>query len=537
MKNHFLLIFFTLLFSSAFAQSFKPIPQKVFDYHTANVAFDTKALITDASLYVPNAAKQEDAVLDQATTFNLNPALTSALLEEAPSTIEIAIPQAGQKAIRLELIKKSIFSSNFEAINAKTGESIDFDRGVTYQGIIQDDYNSLAVITVFQQEITGFIASSTGNLIIGKKADADAGLQHLIYNDKHLKVMPNTLCGTDDSMLDATTNEELVQDRATGDCTGLWVELDKDVAAAKGSVANASSWITGVFSQVITLYANEQLEVNIEHLQVWPAGNTNQYKGNSSSAVLSKFQQGRASSFTGDLAILCNMKSSMGGIAAGFAGICNSTRSASMCFAGLQASYNNVPTYSWTVEVCTHELGHLFGSRHTHACVWNGNNTAIDGCYTTEGGCASPGLPSGGGTIMSYCHLTSAGINFNNGFGPQPGAKIRTSIQNATCLSANCTTSKPSGARNAVVGTLQLSPNPVSDQALQLTFDIAESSEGTIAITDMYGRVVLVKNLGALPVGEQTVFLDVTNLAFGYYVIQLQTATGRISEPFVKSAQ
>ena len=60
--------------------------------------------------------------------------------------------------------------------------------------------------------------------------------------------------------------------------------------------------------------------------------------------------------------------------------------------------------------VVTHEQGHLMGSRHTHACVWNGNNTAIDGCgpaagYGYEGSCSGAPIPSGGGTIMSYCHF------------------------------------------------------------------------------------------------------------------------------------
>lgn len=83
--------------------------------------------------------------------------------------------------------------------------------------------------------------------------------------------------------------------------------------------------------------------------------------------------------------------------------------------------------YFWDVEVTTHEMGHTLGSPHTHACYWNGNNTAIDGCYTLEGSCAMPvpQYPVGGGTIMSYCHLTSTGIAFANGFGPQPGDIIR----------------------------------------------------------------------------------------------------------------
>ncbi|MDP4851578.1 MAG: hypothetical protein NWR22_00230, partial [Saprospiraceae bacterium] len=84
-----------------------------------------------------------------------------------------------------------------------------------------------------------------------------------------------------------------------------------------------------------------------------------------------------------------------------------------------------------------HELGHTLGSSHTHACVWNGNNTAIDGCYSTEGGCNSFGLPAAGGTIMSYCHLRRVGINFSLGFGVQPGNVIRNTIAQASCLT-NC---------------------------------------------------------------------------------------------------
>jgi len=101
----------------------------------------------------------------------------------------------------------------------------------------------------------------------------------------------------------------------------------------------------------------------------------------------------------------------------------------------VNSSYTTFPVYSWTNMVVTHELGHLFGSRHTHACVWNGNNTAIDGCAGyVEGYCALPGNPPEGGTIMSYCHGQSVGINFSLGFGPQPGNVIRDRVNNAHCL-------------------------------------------------------------------------------------------------------
>ena len=33
--------------------------------------------------------------------------------------------------------------------------------------------------------------------------------------------------------------------------------------------------------------------------------------------------------------------------------------------------FTTIPTYSWSVMVLAHELGHNFGAHHTHSCVWS----------------------------------------------------------------------------------------------------------------------------------------------------------------------
>lgn len=93
---------------------------------------------------------------------------------------------------------------------------------------------------------------------------------------------------------------------------------------------------------------------------------------------------------------------------------------------------NNVtypsPAYLWDVDVVSHEMGHNFGSSHTHNCGWN---PPIDSCVTAEGGCYAGSFPRVG-TIMSYCHLTSYGTQLL--FHPRCAALIRRNAENAKCI-------------------------------------------------------------------------------------------------------
>lgn len=66
----------------------------------------------------------------------------------------------------------------------------------------------------------------------------------------------------------------------------------------------------------------------------------------------------------------------------------------------------------YTQKCAAHELGHALGSLHTHACNWNGDHTALDGCWSTEPvqgpdtvyRCERPSFPEKG-SVMSYCNF------------------------------------------------------------------------------------------------------------------------------------
>jgi hypothetical protein len=103
-------------------------------------------------------------------------------------------------------------------------------------------------------------------------------------------------------------------------------------------------------------------------------------------------------------------------------GLCDSWHSPtggfSYGYAGSISGNFNIdsPTAVWDIMVTTHELGHNFGSPHTH-CY----DPPIDQCFGTETGCYAgpasalpsgcPGIGQGCATVMSYCHLLFPGMS------------------------------------------------------------------------------------------------------------------------------
>lgn len=429
---------FTLVLLCAFAYSFAQTNLK--DLRPAELVSETKkqgkAFQNVALFSLAVEQKNTDSELDQRIgrydLLQLEAKSLRNFLEDTPAAMSFKVPTKTQGDLELELVQVSILSDDFAVIESGTTTPAEVEVATHYRGVIKGDPNSLVAISVFEDEIMGLISSpSIGNLVIGKLEQRGPVAQHVIYNDDDVFQQEDFLCGTPDDGPQYTPEELLPNaSRSAAGCVRIYFEVDYDIYQNKGGTTGATNYVTGIFNQVATLYANENVNVVISEIYMWT--NPSPYNGTSSSQLLNQFQSIRTS-FNGDLAQLLSYKAS-GGIAV-LNGLCHPYTSAKLSFSSVNTSYNTVPTYSFTVMVVTHELGHLLGSHHTHACVWNGNNTAIDGCAGfTEGGCPNPGNPSGGGTIMSYCHISSAGINFNLGLGTQPGNVIRNKVAAASCL-------------------------------------------------------------------------------------------------------
>jgi hypothetical protein len=372
------------------------------------------------------------------------PAL-DAFLKSAPKSVTLRLPAPEGGAVELELVKVDIFTPDFTVVTSRSkGRPVAVERGLHYRGVVKAVPGSLAAVSVFRDEVMGIYRIDDQAVVLGRLAQNKAG-DHVLYAERDLRGSNKYTCDMPDSVPPDGTlpkdeefmsfvSSQLVDPEPSAvlaRCVRIYVEADNDLFRNKGSVSATTNYVTGLFNQSAILYSNDGVPISLSQVFVWDT--TSPYTSSSSSGLLGQFQQFR-NSFNGDLGHLLALRGS-GGIAAGFNAFCNSNTDNRQCFSGINTTFNNVPTYSWSVSVFTHEMGHLMGSRHTHACVWNGNNTAIDGCAgRVEGTCALPGNPTGGGTIMSYCHLTNVGINFSRGFGPQPGNVIRTRFNNATCL-------------------------------------------------------------------------------------------------------
>ena len=414
----------------------------------------TDALARVSVFHKETQAANRNAETGQALSggalLDLDPRALAGLNRSQPRSMTLVLPTRERGEVELELVQHDIFAADFKIEGSGGEDTSKIKRGLHYRGVVKGEAGSFAAISVFDREVMGTFSTPTdGNWVVGRLDGANKENRHVVYAESSLidKSRAPT-CAMDEKGQPASF-AEYWEDRAvdaaapapdaveTVKCATQWLEAEYDVYTNRGSMQATTDYLTGIFNNSATIYENDGITLKLQQLYIWTSADP--YNGSSSTANLSSFQSSRASSFTGTIAQLVTFRSLGGGVAAGFSGICNASRSASMCTSGINTAYSNVPTYSWTVSVITHEAGHLLGSRHTHACVWNGNNTAIDSCAgSTEGGCALPGIPSGGGTIMSYCHLTSTGINFNKGFGTQPAQVIRNRVEGGSCLSSTC---------------------------------------------------------------------------------------------------
>lgn len=412
------ILLMSVLHLSSYGQTF----QSLYEIPSLETFQSQPSLSSDGLRSSTPNALEEGVVLD------IDHSLIENIYQSKSELLSINLEDDAVNPTTLLLRQVNITNPGFNIlVKGESGTEFIVDQSIHYRGIISGQPESKVAISISNDEIMGMIINKKYQKTLAKLTTSN---QYIYYKNDDLKALNTFECIADD--LQSITQNPSSDQRANPDnCVGMHLEVDYDIYNSFGSVTATANYITGLFNQVSSLYAAESININIQELVIWST--LDPYTGPSAIDYLNQFQSEVNANYNGDLAHLIGL--GQGGVAY-IDVLCNSYWG--IGYSGITTSYEEVPVYSWSVEVLTHEIGHNLGSPHTHACAWNGNNTAIDGCGPDAGaneGCDGP-IPSSG-TIMSYCHLLSGvGIDFNLGFGTQPGDLVRDNVYNASCLNS-----------------------------------------------------------------------------------------------------
>ena len=205
----------------------------------------------------------------------------------------------------------------------------------------------------------------------------------------------------------------------------LAIESDHELLNRLGSVEAATEYIAGLIGNISELYFRQLgVSLAISSLSLYatpddPWNAPNPHSGDEAEVLcefanywqrerpVAAFPRNAAMFFTG------KGSSDIGG-QAWLSSLCQYQERPSNCPYGGYGIVVVVRRLPRDTFITAHELGHIFGSEHTH-CY----SPPVDECYGEERGCyAGPtSEPADGGSVMSYCRDTSLSLGEPGAFG------------------------------------------------------------------------------------------------------------------------
>lgn len=376
---------------------------------------------------------------DKALNISVNESYRKWIWENEPSSLKLSIPLPGGGIEEVEFVRSDFLTDDFELRTSDGRVFRDKEhKGLHYQRLAVG-HKTVGGISFSEDHLMAIVSTDHGQINIGEYSPGRG--DYVVTSDADV-MPPDWRCDADDLPLPSELRKGSMHapDKAVSPiCKTVRVYFESDfyMFTKAGSTSAASTFLNGLFNVVAQLYAIEGITVKISTIFQWTTTDP-YYTTTNTNTLLYNFAVNRPpASLNGDIAHLVSARNtSIGGI--GYVGVfCNTA--VRHAFSSIYYQYSALPTYSWSVYCITHEMGHNFGSRHTHWCGWslpNGTTGRIDSCYAGEGTCGTTTKPTKG-TIMSYCHLTSQGVDFNLGFGTLPGKAIRDGLTAATCISGS----------------------------------------------------------------------------------------------------
>ena len=358
-------------------------------------------------------------------------------------TDQLSIPTSPNNNILLDLKPIDIYTSE-ATIRDVDNNVIDVERGHMYHGNVRGEDQALAAIAMYSDDLSVIISDPQGNYNLAKEENSD---KYVLFNDRKLGPQP-FVCQSDDLKKSLPNKVEKIKKRSdykVSECLKIYIEADYATYLNFDSdPQKVLTFIEGSFVEVAQLYAQIGVTLKISDIKIWTSQDSYGASSDVSDALNKIATDVR--NFNGDMMHLISAT----GNCCGWSGVAyvnyNSAtgkfNGSTVCGAnpyGVSQTalyYESLPTYSWTVNVLAHEIGHNLGAPHTHECIWgSGYDQSLDACAPSGSNCGDPGIPATG-TIMSYCHTRAGvGISLGNGFHPQVAQHIEAEFLNRSCLS------------------------------------------------------------------------------------------------------
>jgi hypothetical protein len=392
---------------------------------------------------------------DDQITLSLNLDYFASIKNIKPCDIVFKIPFFNNSSLDLNIESFDSFTNDFQLLRS------------TASGMIEDEYQpDIQSYRIIGDNMSGSISFMKHMLIGVIKYNGNVyEIQHI---ENNLYVLFDVNKSTSDSNFSCQTNTDDMEVQNTsnqpvqggGECVEMGIEIDHyTYLEFNSNCYDAVEWALALLAGVSEVYSselNDAVFLQARYINVWEIIDNYDPLDDCGDMLDEMPNYWNNPPFSDiyaqtDLVHLFTRKPAGGGIA--FVGaFCGGLSNANWGFgvtSGLNAtltySYPDNTPYSYNLSYLGHEIGHNFGSNHTHNCGWDADSSlnfpggAIDGCADVEGGCTSPLNPPNEiwqqslGTIMSYCDLGSVGITLE--FHPIVVSQaLIPGVNNANCL-------------------------------------------------------------------------------------------------------
>jgi hypothetical protein len=528
-----------------------------FGFKTLSAAEGQRVISAKSFIEYEKGAKDIPLTAAQQRNLSIDAAKADAVFKTTDALLivkDFPVSQNEVKTLRLVSARPVADGQTKWVIGTKNGNTeIAAPEFTTFVGIVDNEPKSRVVLTYSGGELIGSIerGQSEKMMIIPAEAGAPGQNLHLIAGEyaSGVELFKNGFdCGNEriEQMQPAEKNgkkKNIEQSRPLSNDlleVEVAIECDTDLFNKLGKdVSRVQKYVVSVFNMVSRIYEDEvNVTYHLPYVRVWTENPVDPYTAEGdiweSLIQLTDYMNANPPDIPHHLVHMLTSPGTTGvGGIAWMGGLCSNDMNYSV--SGVHGSYTYpFQGYTWDVMVIAHEIGHNFGSPHTHSCEWN---PPLDSCVSQEIGvddaCEMDAIKPNPGTIMSYCHLINAG-GVQLTFGPRPQQVIRAGAE--FCLSTpvkpTLVLQNPLGKTRIVSGMIEeirWSSARVSTIGIQYSSDSGKTwrniAENIPAIQRKYAWKTPIENYKEVLVR----IFDVNNAATG----DTSIATFSIEKPYV----